>query len=183
LARRAVELGKDDAVALYKAGLTLAYLVEDFDAGALFIERAVVLNPNLASAWYASGWLKVWIGEPETAIKHLEQFMRISPLDPLMARAHTAVAFAHVFAGRYDEAVRYAEQAVSEQPNSHQALRAAAMSNALTGRLEQARKAMARLREIDPALRVSNLKEQTPLQRPEDIAKYEEGMRKAGLPE
>jgi integrase len=77
LARRAVELGKDDAVALSRAGHTLAYVAEDFDAGALFIDRAVVLNPNLASAWYASGWLKVWIGEPETAIKHLERFMRI----------------------------------------------------------------------------------------------------------
>lgn len=109
--------------------------------------------------------------------------MRISPVDPLMAWAHTAIAFAHVFAGRYDEAVRYAEQAVSEQPNLHRALRAAAMSNALAGRLEQARKAMARLHEIDPELRVSNLKDLTPLRRPEDIAKYEEGLRKAGLPE
>jgi len=183
LARRAVELAKDDAVALSRAGITLAYVVKDFDAGAHFIDRAVVLNPNLAFAWYASGWLNVWIGEPETAIKHLERFMRISPVDPLMAWAHTAIAFAHVFAGRYDEAARYAEQAVSEQPNLHRALRAAAMSNALAGRLEQARKAMARLHEIDPELRVSNLKDLTPLRRPEDIAKYEEGLRKAGLPE
>jgi TolB-like protein/Tfp pilus assembly protein PilF len=183
LARRAVELAKDDAIALSRAGITLAYVVEDFDSGAHFIDRAVALNPNLAFAWYASGWLKVWLGEPETAIKHLERFMRISPLDPLMAWAHTAIAFAHVFAGRYEEAVRYAEQAVSEQPNLHRALRAAAMSNALAGRLEQARKAMARLHEIDPELRVSNLKDLTPLRRSEDIAKYEEGLRKAGLPE
>jgi hypothetical protein len=42
---------------------------------------------------------------------------------------------------------------------------------------------MARLRQISPALRVSNLKDQTPLQRPEDLASYAEGMRKAGLPE
>jgi hypothetical protein len=42
---------------------------------------------------------------------------------------------------------------------------------------------MARLREIDPALRVSNLRDLTPLQRSEDIAKYTEGMRLAGLPE
>jgi tetratricopeptide (TPR) repeat protein len=183
LAQRAVELGKDDAVALSRVGHALAYIVEDFVAGALFIERALILNPNLASAWYASGWLRVWIGEPEIAIKHFARFMRMSPLDPLLARAHSATAFAHVFAGRYDMAVSHAEQALGEKPNLHQALRAAATSNALAGRLEEAQKAMARLRRIDPALRVSNLKEQTPLQRPEDLARYAEGMRLAGLPE
>jgi hypothetical protein len=62
-------------------------------------------------------------------------------------------------------------------------LRAAAVSNALAGRIEQARKAITRLRQIDPTLRVSNLKDLTPLQRPEDIARYNEGMRLAGLPE
>jgi len=183
LARRAVELGKDDAVALSRAGHTLAYVVEDFDAGALFIERARTLNPNLGSAWYASGWLGVWTGEPQKAIEHLERFMRMSPLDPALALARNAIAFAHVFAGRYDEAVRHAEQALSEQPNSPLALRAAATSYALAGRIKQARNVMTRLREIDPALRISNLNDRSPLQRPQDIAKYAEGMRIAGLPE
>jgi hypothetical protein len=59
----------------------------------------------------------------------------------------------------------------------------AAMSHALAGRMERAQEAMARLRQIDPALRISNLRDLTPLCRPEDIARYAEGMRKAGLPE
>ena len=44
-------------------------------------------------------------------------------------------------------------------------------------------KAIVRLRQIDPTLRVSNLKDLTPLQRPQDVATYNEGMRLAGLPE
>jgi TolB-like protein len=40
LARRAVELGKDDAVALSYAGWALAYVVRDLDAGGAFIDRA-----------------------------------------------------------------------------------------------------------------------------------------------
>ena len=183
LARRAVQVGADDAVALARGGHALAYVVEDFDAGRLFIDRALALNPNLAPAWFASGWLRVWIGEPETAIKHTARLMRMSPLDPFLAWMHSATAFAHVFIGRYDLAVAHAELALSEKPNLHQALRAAAVSNALAGRIEQARKATARLRQIDPTLRVSNLKDLTPLQRPEDITKYHEGMRLAGLPE
>jgi hypothetical protein len=56
--------------------------------------------------------------------------------------------------------------------------------NVLAGRLEQAQKALARLRELDPALCVSNLKDRLgPYRRAEDLARYEEGLRKAGLPE
>jgi TolB-like protein len=183
LARKAVQLGKDDAVPLSRAGHALAYVVQEFDAGKLFIDRALALNPNLASAWFSSCWLRVWIGEPDIAATHFAHFKRMSPLDPLMRDALSANAFAHIFCGRYDEALVLAEQALQESPNLHPALRASAASNALAGRIEQARMAIARLREIDPALRVSNLKDLTPLRRPEDMARYAEGMRKAGLPD
>jgi adenylate cyclase len=163
--------------------LVLAYVVEDFDAGALFIERGRVLNPNLSAVWHASGWLKVWTGEPETAIEHLERFVRISPLDPLLQSVRSAIAFAHVFAGRFTEAVPFAEKALADSPNSHQALRACALSYALAGRTEQAQKAIGRLLQVDPAFRVSKLLDLTPLQRPQDIARYQEGMRQAGLPD
>jgi hypothetical protein len=62
------------------------------------------------------------------------------------------------------------------------ALRMAAASHAMADRLQPARNALARLREIDPALRVSSLGDLTPIRRPEDIARYAEGLRKAGLP-
>jgi TolB-like protein/Tfp pilus assembly protein PilF len=183
LARRAMELTRDDALAISRAGMVLAYVVEDFDSGELLLERARTLNPNLSAVWHASGWLKVWIGEPETAIEYLERFVRISPLDPLLHSVRSAIAFAHVFAGRFTEAVSYAEKALADNPNTHQALRATALSCAWAGRTEQAQKAISRLLEIDPTLRVSKLVNITPLQRVQDIARYQEGMRKAGLPE
>jgi Flp pilus assembly protein TadD len=48
LARRAVELGRDDAVALYTAGFTLAHVVGDLDAGADLIDSALAIDPNSA---------------------------------------------------------------------------------------------------------------------------------------
>ena len=59
----------------------------------------------------------------------------------------------------------------------------AAASNALAGRLGKAQDAMARLRQLDPERRVSNLRDQFPARRPEDLAREEEGLCKAGLPE
>lgn len=183
LARKAVQLRNDDAGVLCRAGHALAYVVHEFDAGHVFIDRALALNSNLARAWQSSGWLRVWIGDPDTAIRHFAQLRRLSPLDPWMSVALSATAFAHFFAGRYEEACALAEQALQETPNLHQALRAAVASNALAGRMDRARNALARLRRIDPSLRVSNLGNITPLRRPEDVAKYADAMRKAGLPE
>jgi tetratricopeptide (TPR) repeat protein len=183
LARKAVELGKDDAVVLTWAGHALAAVVHEFDAGQLFIDRALALNPNWARAWSSSGWLRMWTGEPDTAIQHFAQFKRLSPLDSYMYTPMSGNAFAHFFAGRYDEACAQAEQVLQEKPNFHPGLRVCAASHALAGRMERARDALSRLRQIDPTLRVSNLGDLTPLQRPEDQTRYAEAMRKAGLPE
>jgi hypothetical protein len=69
-------------------------------------------------------------------------------------------------------------------PDFQPGLRIAAASNAMAGRPEQARKAVARLRQLNPKLRVSTLKNvRGPYRRAEDLSLYEEGLRQAGLPE
>lgn len=183
LARKAVELGKDDAIALSMGSFALAYFVRDFDAGIFFNDRARQLNPHLAFTWYLSGWLRIYFGEHGLAIKHFAQFQRLSPLDPHMSGMHSGIALAYAFAGQYEEACSNADLALSENPNLPQSLRSVATSYAFAGRLEQARNAVMRLREISPTLRISNLRDFTPIRRPEDVAKLVEGYRKAGLPE
>ena len=183
LARRAVELDKDDAVALSCGGFALAYVAGELDAGVAFIDRSLRLNPNLATAWIVSGWVRVWLGEPEAAIEHLARAMRLSPLDPLINRTRTTTAHAHFFAGRYDEALSWAAMALREWPDYQTALRIAAASNALAGRLEEARNVLERLQKLDPKLRISNLEDELgPYHRPQDVARYAEGLRAAGLP-
>lgn len=183
LAHRAAEFGRDDAVALGTGGFALAHVAGDLEGGSAMIDRARALNPNLAILWLFSGWVKTYLSEPEMAIEHLTHAMRLSPFDPQAFATHLVIGFGHFIAARYDEAAAWAEQALREQPNFAGAARVAAASHAFAGRLEQAQKAMARLRQIDPALRVSNLKDATPLRRPEDLARYGEGLRMAGLPE
>jgi hypothetical protein len=53
----------------------------------------------------------------------------------------------------------------------------------LRTRFAQAQRAMKHLRELDPTLRVSNLADWLPIRRPEDLATFAGGLRKAGLPE
>ncbi|MCI0430076.1 MAG: CadC-family transcriptional regulator [Rhodospirillales bacterium] len=183
LARRAAELGRDDAVALTTAGIALGYVVGDLDTGIDLIERALQLNPNLAWGWLVGGWLKIWLGEPEVALQYVARAIRLSPHDPQIFNMQAAAASAHFFAGRYSEASSWAEMAVRDNPYHMMSSSTAAASHALAGRLAEAQRALARLREIDPALRVSNLHDFAPVRRPEDLDRLAEGLRKAGLPE
>jgi TolB-like protein/Tfp pilus assembly protein PilF len=183
LAWRAVELGKDDSVALARAGHALALLIGDLDSGAAYIDRALVLDPNLARGWYASGWVRNYRGEPDVAIEHLARAMRLSPLDPTLYHMQAGTGFAHMLAGRFDEASSWAERAFRQEQNYHPAAIVRAASYALCGRMEEAGRAMERLRQIDPTLRISNLKDRHPIRRPSDLARLADGLRKAGLPE
>jgi adenylate cyclase len=184
LAQRAVELGKDDAIALAASGWALAYVVGDLGVGAGLIDRALVLNSNSAEAWYFGGWAKIWLGEPEAAIERLARAMRLSPLDPWLMGMRAGTAHAHFFLGRYDEAASWAAMALQDNPDHQAGLRIVAAGNAMAGRPEQAHKAATRLRQLNPSLRVSTLKNVLgPYRRAEDLSRYEEGLRQAGLPE
>jgi tetratricopeptide (TPR) repeat protein len=186
LARRAADLGKDDAVALCFGGFGLAYVVGDLDDGAAMTDRALVVNPNLPVAWLCSGWVRTFRGEPEMAISHLARAMRLSPLDPITFQMQFATALAHFSAGRYDEAASWAERSLRERFYGPTLILFAA-SSALAGRLEEAHTAIARELQGEPALlgtfRISDLKDRLPFRRPDDLARCEDGLRKAGLPE
>src|SRR5262249_25615836 len=81
LARQAVQLGKKDAVALSMGGFALAFVVGEVEDGAAFIDRALILNPNLASGWLLSSWVNSWLGKPESQIERATRAIRLSPLD------------------------------------------------------------------------------------------------------
>jgi TolB-like protein len=183
LARRAVEMANDDAVALARGGHTLAHLIGEVESGISLVDRALVLNPNLATAWLLSGWLRAFRGEPDVAIEHFAHAMRLSPLDPETFRIQAGTAFAHLLAGRYDDASSWAEKAFNAFPAYLAAVSVMAAAHALAGRMKEARRAMELLRPLDPTLRVANLHNLFPIRRPEDFAKWTEGLRQAGLPE
>jgi adenylate cyclase len=183
LVRQAAVSGKDDAVALGFGGLALAFVTGDCEGGIALIDRALVLNPNLAAAWNASGWVRTFLGDADTGIAHLARAMRLSPLDPLMFMMHHVTGLAHFVAGRYAEALSSARLALREQPDFAATLRLAAASAALFGDLEQAKSAIARACELDPALRVSNLPDRVGPFRPKDLARYADALRLAGLPD
>jgi TolB-like protein len=183
LAQRAVDLGKSDAVALTRGGHALAHFENDFDSGIDLIDRALVLNPNLASAWFLGAFLRALSGEPDAAIERFAHAMRLSPLDSEMFRMQAGMALAHLVARRFDVASAWAQKSFRELPVFLLAVSIIAASHALAGRMEEARRAMAHLRELDPALRLATLQDWIRFKREEDAGLFAQGLRKAGLPE
>jgi TolB-like protein/Tfp pilus assembly protein PilF len=183
LARLAVELGKDDAVALTRGGHALAHLAGDVEGAIALVDKALVLNPNLASAWFLGGFLRAERGDPDAAVEFFTRAMRFSPLDPEMFRMQAGMALSHLFAGRFDMASSWAEQSYRQLPSFLVVVAIIAASHALAGRTEQARTAVEHLRALDSTFRVTCLSDWIPIRRREHLARFEAGLRLAGLPE
>lgn len=166
-----------------RAGVALALVPGDLDEGDALVDRALVLNPNLALAWLQSSWVKVWLGQSEVAIERAARAMRLSPNDPQIFNMQTSIAAAHFCVGRYAEALSWTEVSIRAQPDYFLSIFVAAASAALAGDEAASHKAMARLRHITPELRISNLRDYVPIRRSEDLEHWVESLRKAGLPE
>lgn len=183
LARRAVELGPDDPIALSASGMALAFVAGDLDAGDVLIDKSLQLNPNLASAWMFSGWVKSWRGEAETAISRTTRALLLSPHDPSLSNMRRAIAFSYFIAGRYAEAISASEVIAPIPQNTIFGLTTVAACSALLGNQVEAGRAVADIRVADPSFRLANLRERFPMTRNEGFSRWEEGLRKAGLPE
>jgi hypothetical protein len=183
LARRAIELGKEDAVALTRGGHALAHFVGDLDMSIALLDRALALDPNLAAAWFLGGFLRTERGDTDSAIDYFSRAMRFSPLDPEMFRMQAGMALAHLFARRFNTASSWAEKAYRELPSFLMVVAIIAASHALADRPNEAKKAMNHLRQLDSTLRISGLTDWLPIRHPEHVEIFSEGLRRAGLPE
>jgi adenylate cyclase len=182
LVKRATILANDDANVFSLSGIALAFAAFDVEGGADLVDQAITLNPNLAWGWNYSGWIRLHLGHWEIALKHIAHAMRLSPLDALKYNMQAGMAFANFLGGHFDEAATWVERALRAKPNYLPSIRIAVVNNVWRGQIEEAKRLMLTLRELDPKLRLSNLKARIPLRNPTDFARYEEGMRQAGLP-
>jgi TolB-like protein len=182
LCRHAVTLGKNDAVALTRGGHAWPHFGGDLESCVTYVDRAMVLNPNLSTIWYLGGYQRISLGRHDSAIEYFTRAMRLSPLDPETFQMQTGIAMGHLYSGRFDAAVACLEMAWREVPNVLRVAAFMAASHALAGREKEARQAMHHVRRLDPTLRIGKLDDWLLVQ-PKDFAVAAEGLRRAGLPE
>jgi TolB-like protein/Flp pilus assembly protein TadD len=172
LARRALELDKDDPSVLAMAGYALAHVAGEIEEGASFLARALKLDPNLVIARHWSGYVHLWLGNIDAAIEQFEIAMRLNPLGPQIYNSQNGLACAHFLAGRFDEAASWAEAALRLLPNFVPAQFTLAASHAMSGRIQEARAACAHAMELNPTATIANRRS---YRRPEHIEKMGAG--------
>ena len=72
-----------------------------FEAAAEINGAREPLDQNLAAGWQLRGRTSGLLGKHDAAIEQLTRAMRLSPLDPEAHVLESAMAFAHLFQGRY----------------------------------------------------------------------------------
>jgi tetratricopeptide (TPR) repeat protein len=150
-ARRALEVAGGDPGVLVDAAMPLADSGEDIGAVLALVDRALALNPNFARGWHISGNLRLWAGQPDIAIEHIEAARRFSP----RARVGPSlflIGLAHFLARRFDEAVPKLLLAIQEDPRFPPPYRVLAACYAHMGRVDDAGAIVARLRAITPVV-------------------------------
>jgi pentatricopeptide repeat protein len=151
LARRALRSAPDDPHVLALAALVFGYFGEDMDFSLGLIHRCLTLNPSHAQGWYLSGLLRVFAGQPNTALEHFETYLSLSPRD----RGTTyfnGIGEAHFFARRFDKAAANLLASLELAPTFPVTYRVLASCYVHMGRLDDAREIVRRLRAITPAV-------------------------------
>jgi TolB-like protein/class 3 adenylate cyclase len=181
-ARIAIATGSDDATALAVAAFVIGILERDYDSSFNAFDRALALSPSSALTLSFSANVRAWAGDYATAIKQAEQSLRLSPSGSLLFLPYVAMAYAHFFAGRFDEAAFAASRAAQANPQFSipWVLRTAALAS-LDG-AEEVQASAQRLRELWPSFTIREYLASN-FTSPERLAMFGEALRRAALPE
>jgi len=180
LSRLALSLDDSDPDALAWASLISTFMIADRESEIEMADRAVALNPNSFNTWHCRGWVYRNAGLWEEAIRSFERAFRRSPLDPRLQFTFTGMGMALVELGRFEEAVVAGRKAQRHNPFFSSTYRCLASAFAHLGRDAEAREAVARMAELDPAFTISAWIDRGGQS---NSTLMIEGLRKAGVPE
>jgi DNA-binding SARP family transcriptional activator/TolB-like protein len=183
LAERAVMLDPGDARALTLAGHVRGFLGKHPEEASALHERAIALNPNLALAWCFSGLAHSYLGRHEEGLRRINVALRLSPSDPHGFFFDMALIMPHLLRGDYPNAIEAGRRAIEMNPYFSSAYKGYLAALGLMDRPREAAEVLHRLLLLEPRFSVLEAMNRSPLSRPEDIARYAEGLRRAGLRE
>lgn len=182
LARKAVQLARDDARVLSIAGFVTGFGARDFDTADALIDRALDVNPNSYAAWASKGWAHIYWGDVTKAEECLDVAERMSPRDPFHYLLQVARASALYQTERFVEAEVEARAAVLANPLFETGQQFLVASLVELGRMDEAKAALQQLRKVAPQQDLKFLRATLPY-RPIDRAdRLLAALARAGMP-
>ena len=144
---RAVALDPELPIA-YVALSQAQSMARDFDGALASAERCMRLSPNEADCFYILGKAQLEIGEPESAVRNMEQALDRNPMPPAYLPAFYATAL--WASRRYDDAIRAADDCLLRAPDFWRCRQDRLASWVESGRLPEAQKDAALLQAQMP---------------------------------
>lgn len=138
--------------------------------------------PNQHLSYSLLGQLLAMADQPDDAIEQFEIAHRLSPRDVDLWSLRTATGLAHFVADRLDEALNWAESAVSVRPDLAFAFGAVASISALLGDMPKATAAVAMIQHLNPQMNIARFAPLVASTHPRIAQRYLEGLKLAGLP-
>ena len=181
-ARRAVASDEQDAAAHTSLAIHELFLGQHDNAIRRLL-RAIDLDPNSTFARGYLGTAYAFGGECDPAIQNVQEAIRLSPRDFLMVVWFTVSAWAHLSAGKFEQAADCGKRAIDCNPAFPDAHGTFAAASAHLGRMAEARAGLDEFMRLMPGLTAGDERLIRPFRRPADRERFLDGLRKAGLPE
>lgn len=183
LSQQAIILDPGDARGFTVAGHVRAFLHKD-SQGALWLhDRAIALNPCLAMAWCYSGLAHSYLGRHAEAISRIQHARELSPYDPHGFFFDMALGMPYLLTGQYEKAASAGRRARNLNPGFSSSYKGLLAALGHLGATTEAATVLRQLTRLEPAFSVRNALERSPLKRQEDLIRYVDGLRRAGVPE
>ncbi|WP_244408698.1 adenylate/guanylate cyclase domain-containing protein [Roseomonas fluvialis] len=183
LSARAIELDRQNAVALATHAHLRSFLFHDYDTALVFFERALSACPNSALAWLLSSATLSYVGRTADAIRHAEHGFRLSPFDQSLFSYYNLLGLAHYAHGDLANAIKWYRLSMTEMPNFTATLRVYAAALAAAGQSAEARSVAARLLEVEPGFSISSyVRTRMPFRDERIKERYITDLHAAGLP-
>jgi TolB-like protein len=181
-AERALGCDPDDALALAVDALVAAWSRHDLDAAERRLAQALASNPNEPLAWLWTGITHAWRGRGDEAVQCTDRALSLSPLDPMSYFFNSLASTANLIGERYERAIELAERSLRENCLHTPTLRTLAVAQVLSGRVQQARETVRRVRELEPGLTVAAFRARYPGRDSPQFARFAAALQAAGLP-
>jgi adenylate cyclase len=181
-AERALACDPDDALALAVDALVMGWSRHDLDAAEGRLAQALAANPNEPLAWVHSAISHSWRGRGSEAVQCADRALSLSPLDPMIYYFTSAAGQANLIDERYERAIELSTRSLRENRLHTPTLRTLAAALVLSGRIDEARETMCRLRELEPGLTVSAFRARYPGRDSPHAERFAAALQAAGLP-
>ncbi|MSU91594.1 hypothetical protein GE300_18605 [Rhodobacteraceae bacterium 2CG4] len=181
-ASRAVNLDRQNALALAACGHVKSYLERDYDTALIFLDRAREMGPSQSVAWILSSGTLCYVGRAREAVEHAMHGLRLSPNDPDAFQYYDFICLAHYLSRDFDNAIKWGERSFAEKSDYTSNWRQMALSNAAAGRIERARFFGKKMIERQPDFTIDGyLRDYCPFRETADREMVADHLKLAGL--